>query len=287
MFRQFIKANFIALSIASAAIAGQDHPVAEPALTLRVGLQGYSPVSYLDNHKAEPGSPRFTAEHNGITYFFTTNAQRQQFVSNPDKYEPAYGGYCAYGCAVNGLFTPNPESFKIIDGKVNVFIKNDQVDTLQLWEKEGDDAMKKKADGFWAKQTQSRAYLNAQNLPASGVALEGYSPVSYFSVGKAEKGDPQFQVEHDGAIYYFTSQAQVDQFKVNPAKYVPAYGGWCALGMAIEDKLPVDPTSFKIVDNRLMLFLQNKDVDALKVWNDGNQRDLVKKADAHWKKVSE
>ena len=55
--------------------------------------------------------------------------------------------------------------------------------------------------------------------------------------------------------------------------------------MAIEDKLPVDPTSFKIVDNRLMLFLKNKNVDALKLWNDGNERDLVKKADAHWKKV--
>ena len=167
MFRQFIQANVIALSIATAAVAGPNHPVSEPAYSLRVGLQGYSPVSYLDNHKAEPGSPRFTAEHNGITYFFTTNAQRQTFVSDPAKYEPAYGGYCAYGCAVNGLFTPNPESFKIIDGKVNLFIKNDQVDTLQLWEQEGDSAMKKKADGFWAKQTQSRAYLNAQNLPAT------------------------------------------------------------------------------------------------------------------------
>jgi len=286
MFRPFVTANIVALLIASTVAVGQDHPTIEPALTLRVGLQGYSPVSYIDNNKAEPGSPRFSAEHEGITYFFTKNAQRQAFVANPAKYEPAYGGYCAYGCAVNGLFTPNPESFKIIDGKINLFIKNDQVDTLQLWNKDGDNAMKKKADGFWAEQTQSRAYLGARNLPASGVALDGYSPVSYFTVGKAEKGDPQFQAEHNGATYYFTTAQQQEQFKANPERYEPAYGGWCAFGMAVEDKFPVDPTSFKIVNDRLLLFLNNKNVDALKLWNDGNERELHQKANAHWKKVS-
>ena len=43
-------------------------------------------------------------------------------------------------------------------------------------------------------------------------------------------------------------------FDRNPEKYIPAYGGWCAFGMSVSDKFPVDPTNFKIVDGRLMLF---------------------------------
>ncbi|MAX23295.1 MAG: YHS domain protein [Phycisphaeraceae bacterium] len=132
----------------------------------------------------------------------------------------------------------------------------------------------------------SRAYINAYNVPSTGIALEGYSPVSYFTEGKAQKGSPKFTADYNGVTYHFTSAKQVAQFKANPAKYEPAYGGWCALGMAIEDKLPVDPTLYKIVDGKNYLFLKNAKIDALKIWNDKNESQLIKKADAYWAKVS-
>ena len=56
--------------------------------------------------------------------------------------------------------------------------------------------------------------------------------------------------------------------------------------MSIQDKFPVDPTNFKIVDGRLMVFLRNKGIDALDLWNKGNESQLRAKADAHWQKVS-
>ncbi|MCA9254676.1 MAG: hypothetical protein KDA33_03520, partial [Phycisphaerales bacterium] len=68
--------------------------------TLTLGLQGYSPVSYVENHRADPGSPRFGAEHDGVTYFFVNAAQRDRFLADPERFVPAYGGYCAFGCAV-------------------------------------------------------------------------------------------------------------------------------------------------------------------------------------------
>ncbi len=52
--------------------------------------------------------------------------------------------------------------------------------------------------------------------------------------------------------------------------------------MSIQDKFPVDPTNFKIVDGRLMLFLKNRNVDALELWNQGDTDDLVTRADRHW-----
>ncbi|MCG8409105.1 MAG: hypothetical protein MI923_28205 [Phycisphaerales bacterium] len=133
---------------------------------------------------------------------------------------------------------------------------------------------------------ESRAYLHSYNLPSSGLAIEGYCPVAYFAVGKAIRGKSEYAVTHNGVTYYFVSADAMKVFRSNPEKYIPAYGGWCAFGMSVKDKFPVDPTNFKIVDGRLMLFLKNKNVDALLLWNKGNEKDLVTKADVHWKKVS-
>ncbi len=134
---------------------------------------------------------------------------------------------------------------------------------------------------------ESRAYLHSYNLPSSGIALEGYCPVAYFAANKAIRGRPEHASTHNDVTYYFVSADAKKVFERNPEKYIPAHGGWCAFGMTEEDKFPVDPTNFKIVKGRLMVFLKNKNVDALALWNDGNESQLIAKADAHWKKVSE
>ena len=131
----------------------------------------------------------------------------------------------------------------------------------------------------------SRAYVNSYNIPSSGVALEGYCPVAYFAVNKPVLGKKEFAADHRGVTYYFVSADARNAFKKNPNKYIPAFGGWCAFGMAVNDKFPVDPTNFKIVDGKLMLFLRNPSVDALSLWNGKNEAQLLKDAAAHWKKV--
>lgn len=133
----------------------------------------------------------------------------------------------------------------------------------------------------------SRAYLHSYNLPSSGVALEGYCPVAYFAVNKPVRGKPEYASEYNGVTYYLVSADAKKAFEQDPEKYIPAYGGWCAFGMSISDKFPVDPTNFKIVDGKLLVFLKNKNIDARALWNQGNPHDLVKKADAHWRKVSQ
>lgn len=135
-----------------------------------------------------------------------------------------------------------------------------------------------------ADRTASRAYLHSYNLPSSGVAIEGYSPVSYFE-GRAERGNPRFAVEHDGVTYHLTDAKQAQVFRRSPERYVPAFGGWCAFGMAESDKFPVDPTNFLIVQDRIFLFLRNEGIDARELWKKGEPEDLLAKAVAHWKKV--
>ncbi len=132
----------------------------------------------------------------------------------------------------------------------------------------------------------NKKLVKEYNLDKTRVAVQGYSPVSYFESGKAEKGSEQFAVEHEGVIYYLTPAEQMEEFKADPNKYLPAYGGWCAYGMAIEKKFPIDPNCFKVVDNRLFLFLKNKDVDALQLWNKEDERDFTRKADRYWESLT-
>ncbi|MEE8153860.1 MAG: YHS domain-containing (seleno)protein [Phycisphaerales bacterium] len=141
------------------------------------------------------------------------------------------------------------------------------------------------APGPMADET-SRAYLHSFSLPSTGIALEGYCPVAYFAVNKPVRGKPEFASTYNDVTYYLVSADAKKAFDRNPEKYIPAFGGWCAFGMSIQDKFPVDPTNFKIVNGRLMVFLKNRNVDALDLWNQGNDAQLIAKADAHWKKVS-
>ncbi len=100
----------------------------------------------------------------------------------------------------------------------------------------------------------------AAGAPAAGevntegaAALQGYDPVAYFVDGRPVPGQPTIAAAHDGATYRFASEANRAAFLADPAKYLPAYGGWCAYGMARGYKAIVDPRAFAIVDGRLYL----------------------------------
>jgi YHS domain-containing protein len=117
-----------------------------------------------------------------------------------------------------------------------------------------------------------------------GVAIQGYDPVAYFLQKKAVKGKSNLATTFEGVIYYFSSQANKDTFLKNPASYEPQYGGWCAYAMgSADEKVEIDPETFKIVDGKLYVFYNAYFNNTLKSWNK-DEPNLKKKADANWKK---
>lgn len=114
-----------------------------------LGIQGYDPVAYFTKGKAVEGSKDYSFEYRGITYRFSTSQNRDLFKTNPQKYEPFYGGWCAYAMGANGeKVEVDPETFKIVDGKLNLFYNAYFNNTLKSWNK--DEAnLKKKADANW------------------------------------------------------------------------------------------------------------------------------------------
>jgi YHS domain-containing protein len=119
---------------------------------------------------------------------------------------------------------------------------------------------------------------SAVNVDAKGVGMKGYDPVAYFTAGAPTAGKAEFTSKHDGVTYQFATAANRDAFKAAPTKYAPQFGGFCAMGVALEKKLDGDPAAWTIADGKLYLNV-NKDVEK-KYREDvtGNN----KKADANW-----
>ena len=114
-----------------------------------------------------------------------------------------------------------------------------------------------------------------------GVMMNGYDAVSYF-IGKPIKGKSNFQFKYKSSTYLFSSQANLDKFKAEPAKYEPSYGGWCAYAMGAKgEKVEVDPETFKIINGKLYLFYNSFFNNTLTDWNE-DEVNLKKKADINW-----
>ena len=91
------------------------------------------------------------------------------------------------------------------------------------------------------------------DVDATGIAMQGYDPVAYFTDGAPRKGNPQFKIVENGATYYFASADNMKRFQASPAAYLPQYGGFCAMGTAMGKKFDGDPKVWKIVDKKLYL----------------------------------
>jgi len=96
-----------------------------------------------------------------------------------------------------------------------------------------------------------------------GVAIRGYDPVAYFVDGKPTTGRDEFTTDWMGAKWKFASQANLERFKAEPAKYAPQYGGYCAYGTAKGHLAPTEPAAWSVVDGKLYL---NYNKQVSKLW---------------------
>lgn len=117
----------------------------------KVAIQGYDPVAYFTLKKAVKGKSAMAATYEGVTYYFSSQANKETFAKNPNSYEPQYGGWCSYAMGANGeKVEVDPETFKIVDGKLNLFYNAYFNNTLKSWNKD-ETNLKKKADTNWKK----------------------------------------------------------------------------------------------------------------------------------------
>ncbi len=114
-----------------------------------LAIQGYDPVAYFIQHKAVKGKPELALQYEGITYYFSSQENKETFRRAPANYEPAYGGWCAYAMGAKGeKVTVDPGTFKIVQHKLYLFYNRFFNNTLNDWNK-NEMNLKNQADANW------------------------------------------------------------------------------------------------------------------------------------------
>ena len=126
-------------------------------------------------------------------------------------------------------------------------------------------------------------------LDKNRVAIDGYDPVSYFK-GGPKKGSASQAYDYDGVIYWFANAENLAEFKKNPAKYEPVWGGWCGHAMALRgEKVEINPECYKIVNGRNVLFFKTFYANALSNWEKEIKKTpentLMQQGDNFWTKT--
>jgi YHS domain-containing protein len=114
------------------------------------GIHGYDPVAYLTSKQALEGKKEIRQNFEGLTYLFATEENKDLFSKEPQKFIPAYGGWCAYAMAEGEKVDIDPKTFKIVDGKTYLFYNGVWGNTLKKWDKE-EPKLKMNADKEWVK----------------------------------------------------------------------------------------------------------------------------------------
>ncbi|MBO0322671.1 hypothetical protein J0X14_10215 [Muricauda sp. CAU 1633] len=130
--------------------------------------------------------------------------------------------------------------------------------------------------------------LQAQSIDYNtkrGYAANGYDVVSYFE-GKPQEGLKEISTKYDGINYKFSNQEHLAEFKANPEKYIPQYGGYCAYAVAVSSKkVSINPETYEIKDGKLYLFYNAGRTNTLELWRNESTNELRAKADMNWKKI--
>ena len=98
--------------------------------TSDTAILGYDTVAYFTEGKPVKGSDGFVTTWMGAKWKFASQAHLDLFKAAPEKYAPQYGGYCAYGVAVDNLVSIEADKFKVLDGKLYL---NYDADVQQKW----------------------------------------------------------------------------------------------------------------------------------------------------------
>ena len=121
------------------------------------------------------------------------------------------------------------------------------------------------------------------NVDAQGLALAGYDPVAYFDTGKPTHGMASITASYGGARYLFASEAHRKTFLANPAKYLPEFGGFCAVGTSFNEKVDIDPKTGKVVNGKLYV---NSNPKAQAIF-DKDTAGTITRAEHNWPMVKD
>ena len=121
--------------------------------------------------------------------------------------------------------------------------------------------------------------INTQGL--GNTAIKGYDPVAYFTESMPVEGSRQFSYRWQGADWRFSSADNRERFIVNPERYAPQYGGYCAYAVAKGYTAKIDPQAWRVVDDKLYL---NYSKSVQRLWSE-DIPGHIRRGDQNWPEI--
>ena len=146
-----IKSSFLVFAAAmlmhTSAYAVDEYNVSKgiTAASVPLGLHGVDAVALTSLGAVAEGDAAHTVVHDGAAYYFASQDSADTFSSDPERYLPRYGGFCAFAVALGKKFDGDPMFADIVDGKLYLFV-NDAVFQRYLADREG---VLSKAEEVW------------------------------------------------------------------------------------------------------------------------------------------
>lgn len=108
---------------AGEAYAQKDRNISQYNLQGGVGLKGFDPVAVFPEGGGQPlmGLNEFRVDHAGAAYLFANGKNMKMFMANPEKYEPTYGGWCAWAMGFGEKVDVQPDLFTIRGNRAHYF----------------------------------------------------------------------------------------------------------------------------------------------------------------------
>lgn len=116
-----------------------------------LAIHGYDPVAYFAEGGGKPtkGDASIATTYQGATYYFATTANRDTFLVNPARYEPAHGGWCSWAMKDGDKVDVNPKTFIVQDNRLFLFYNGLLGNTKTKWLKSEHAAQVREADAKW------------------------------------------------------------------------------------------------------------------------------------------
>lgn len=142
--RRIAVSLLLGLALALGAAAAETHPVNTSS---GLAVHGYDTVAYFTEGRAVPGKEEISTVHDGVTYLFSSAANKEKFEEDPGRFVPQFGGFCAYGVSAGKKVDIDPEAFAVVDGKLYL---NYSLGVQKKWNKDVSGYIKK-AEENWPK----------------------------------------------------------------------------------------------------------------------------------------
>ena len=140
----------LAAVLAAAPAYAVDENNVAPGLTAAgapLGLHGVDPVAFIEIGNRVEGRAEYSAVHEGVAYYFSTEENQETFEDDPSRYLPENGGFCTYGVSVGKKFDGDPQFASVVNGKLYVFL-NEEI--FQLYQKDRAGTIAKAAENWRA-----------------------------------------------------------------------------------------------------------------------------------------